>query len=74
MQSHLGHVLVEFMRSRRGKKIDKVTVKVFGFSLLSHLFAARAGFEALPVLRLYTTGQVTGKERMTVMPYFEHGT
>ena len=71
MRTGLGGKFVEFMRTDRGKAIDRFLVRHFGFSLLMHIFAARVGFPPIPVLMLYTIGRKTGQERPTVMPYLE---
>ena len=69
MRTTLGGRFVEFMRSERGKELDKFLVRNFGFSLLMRTFAARVGFPPIPVLLLYTIGKKSGEEREAVMPY-----
>ena len=71
LRTRIGSQLVEFMRSDRGKKIDRFLVEQTGFSLLMKLFAARGGFPPIPVLMLYTRGRRSGEQRATVMPYLE---
>lgn len=65
-----GSAFVEFMRSERGKKLDKFLVHYFNFSLLMLTFSSRGGFPYIPVLMLYTKGSKSGVLRSTVMPYF----
>ena len=69
MRTDLGGKFVEFMRSSRGKALDKFLVRHFSFSLLMRVFAARVGFPPIPVLLLYTIGRKSGEEREAVMPY-----
>lgn len=71
MRTAPGSRFVEFMRSERGKKLDKFLVEKTGFSLLMRVFSARIGFPPMPVLLLYTIGRKSGEERSTVMPYVE---
>ena len=71
MRTNPGGRFVEFMRTEKGKAIDKFLVMNFGFSLLMRVFAARVDFPPIPVLMLYTIGRKSGMERPTVMPYLE---
>lgn len=71
MRTRLGGRFVEFMRSDRGKRLDKWLVRTLGFSLLMHAFSARAGFAPIPVLLLFSTGRKSGQQRSAVMPYIE---
>lgn len=71
LRSRLGGRFVEFMRSERGKRLDKWLVRTLGFSLLMHAFSARAGFAPIPVLLIISIGRKSGWERSAVMPYIE---
>ena len=71
MHTALGGKFVEFMRSPRGKALDKFLVRKLDFSLLMRVFSARVGFPPIPVLLLYTTGRRSGAERDAVMPYLQ---
>jgi F420H(2)-dependent quinone reductase len=68
-----GKDFVQFMRSDRGKKLDKFLVRTTGFSLLMRVFSAMVGFPPMPVLMLFTIGAKSGEERSTVMPYVKMG-
>ena len=70
MRTDMGGRFVQFMRSDKGKQIDKFLVRNFDFSLLMKVFSARVGFPPIPVLMIYTIGRKSGEERSTVMPYF----
>ena len=69
IRTKAGNNFVEFMRSERGKAIDKFLVRYSGFSLLMAIFSAKVGFPPIPVLLMFTQGRKSGQERSTVMPY-----
>src|SRR5688572_29960755 len=70
VHTKLGRGFHEFLRSKRGRTLDKFLVKHFRYSLLMTVHTRLVGFEPLPVLMLYTIGRKSGLERSTVMPYF----
>jgi deazaflavin-dependent oxidoreductase (nitroreductase family) len=71
IRTDMGGRFVQFMRTDKGKKIDKFLVRNFDFSLLMKVFSARVGFPPIPVLMIYTIGRKSGEERSVVMPYFK---
>lgn len=69
MRTGPGARVVEFMRSDRGKQLDKWLVRRTGRSLLMKLFSAKVRFPPMPVLLLHTVGRKSGEPRSTVMPF-----
>ena len=66
-------MLLKLMMSPAGMKFDKVLVRWLGFSWCCILFAKNIGIQPRPALLLVTTGRKTGKERASVLPYFQVG-
>lgn len=63
-------MLVKFMLSPFGLKLDRFLVKWTGASLLNRIFARNSGFEPQPALLLATRGRKSGKKREVALPYF----
>jgi deazaflavin-dependent oxidoreductase (nitroreductase family) len=66
-------MLLKLMMTPAGMAFDKFLVRWLGFSWLCILFAKNSGFPPRPALLLVTTGRRSGKERSSVLPYFEVG-
>lgn len=66
-------MLLKMMMTPAGMTFDRFLVRWFGFSWLCILFAKNSGIAPRPALLLVTTGRRSGKERSSVLPYFEVG-
>lgn len=61
------------LRGRWGLTIDRHLVRWTGFSLITWQYANAGGVPYRPVILLTTTGARTGKERRSVLPFYQRG-
>lgn len=64
-------MLLKFMLTPRGLRLDCWLVRWTGYSLLNRLFSPQNGFEPQPALVLVTKGRRSGKSRSVALPYFK---
>lgn len=64
-------MLLKFMLTPRGLRLDCWLVRWTGYSLLNRLFSPQNGFEPQPALVLVTKGRRTGQSRSVALPYFK---
>jgi deazaflavin-dependent oxidoreductase (nitroreductase family) len=65
--------LVSVLMSPRGLALDCYLARYTGVSVLNHVFAHTASFEARPAVVVCTQGRKTGRWYQVCLPYFQIG-
>lgn len=63
-------MLIDFMLTPTGIKLDKLIIYFTGTSLLANLWTKRDGYKRPLALLLYTRGRKSGKERSAALPCY----
>jgi F420H(2)-dependent quinone reductase len=70
LRNRVGRAAVELLGTKNGLQLDRFAVRYLGVSVFTTAFTAMQELPNLTVLLIHSTGRRTGRQRVTVMPYF----